>query len=58
MSLKDELKDLALEGLALLIMGTIILVLLIYTDLGTWPAIIIGTGVGIGVVMLIRRARR
>ena len=58
MSLRNELKDLALEGLALLIMAAVCLALFIYTDLGKWPVILIGTAIAIGVVYLIRRRRK
>ena len=57
MSLKNELKDLVLEVLAFVITGLVAIALLIYTDLGVWPVVLIGTAVGIGVVMLIRRQR-
>jgi hypothetical protein len=58
MPLRNELKDLALEGLAYLVTAVVVVLLLIYTDLGKWPVIILGVGVGIGVVMLIRNRRK
>ena len=58
MRLKNELKDLVLEVLAFVITGVVAIALLIYTDLRVWPVVLIGTAVGIGVVMLIRSRRK
>ena len=58
MKVKNELKDLVLEALALLITGGMVILLTIYTDLGKWPVILIGVGVGIGAIMLIRSKRK
>ena len=58
MTVKNETKDLVLEALAFLVTGMVIILLMIYTDLGKWPVILMGTGVGIGGVMLIRRKRK
>ena len=58
MSMRNELKDLALEGLAYLVTAVVVTLLLIYTNLSKWPVIIIGVGLGIGVVYLIRRRRK
>ena len=58
MSVKNELKDLVLEALAFLVTGMVMIILMIYTDLSKWPVILMGTGVGIGVVMLIRSKRK
>ena len=58
MTVKNELKDVVLEVLALLIAGCVVILLMIYTDLGKWPAILIGVGFGVGVVMLIRSRRK
>jgi len=55
MTVKNELKDIVLEVLALLIAGCMVILLMIYTDLGKWPVILIGAGFGIGVVMLMRK---
>ncbi|MDX1733452.1 MAG: Loki-CTERM sorting domain-containing protein [Halioglobus sp.] len=58
MSVKSELKDVALEALAFVVTGAVMLWLAIYTELGKWPVILLGAAVGIAVVMLIRRRRR
>ena len=58
MSVKNELKDLVLEALAFLVTGTVMILLMIYTDLSKWSVILMGTGIGIGVVMLIRSKRK
>ena len=58
MSTKEELKDLAYEGLAYVITAIVVIALMIYTDLSKWPVIIIGTGMGIGVAMWIRSKRK
>jgi len=58
MSIRDELKDLAYEGLAYLIMGIVMITLMVYTDLPKWPVVLIGTGVGIAGAMWLRSKRK